>query len=257
MSLWPNVREWVNLSIALFLGGVIGFLTTSYFESATHKAELEREIATAIARGSAQGAEAARSEFLSTAPDRLFALFPSVYDDVRNLAFDAGVADGLQKGREEGLALCGEESYAEGFAEGQRQGASAANKSCEERGLSERRDLVGRMDEYVDDWNNYERLANDLGLMAEKVKNEEDIVELLAQAEALANIAITLKLAYAEQSSSFNSIVDQIKSALASDDVDSILRLAPALRESMSSKRDRFLTNKKTELEAFYSIGGL
>lgn len=255
MNLFPVSAKEITLNTIFCVIGLIGgYFISAHFESKERTEIVAQAEEQARVEGHSRGYEEAITEFNRTAPQKLEERFPRVFESMRKDARDAGVLEGIEIGKAQGDS----EKYYKGFEEGKTAGLSEASKGQETIDNLETLDLLSRQEAAQDDWLAYEKLVGSLaalaGALEDAGKNSEIESGMIANALSVIDTADTLREANEEQAKSFNSLIEVLREAVNSRNLPRIREAAKALDQSMTIKKQQYLSGVKSELEAFALI---
>lgn len=246
-----TTKEIMLNAVFCFVGIVAGYFISAHFESKERKALIVDAEAQARIEGHSLGYEEAVKEFDRTAPEKLEARFPLIFESMRQDARQAGVLEGIEIGRAQGDS----EKYYEGFQEGKSEGLREATKQQQDAQSIETLDLLQRQEAAQEDWLGYEKLVGSLaalaGALEDAAGNSEIESGMISNALSVIDTADTLREANEEQAKSFNSLIESLREAVNSRNLPRIREAARALDQSMNTKRQQYLSGVKLELETF------
>jgi hypothetical protein len=219
-----NLPRDIIISIASVLAGAaISWLITNYYVSKNYEDARQAKLMEAYN----DGFERAQAEFDKTAPEKLEARFPTVFEAMRKETFESGRLFGLNEARDEAANHVGR----------------LTDNQCSLITLAQR------------DWLLFSKRVATLGAFARNLQdapaNKRIEENFVAEATALLNNAYQLRQQYERKAKSFNSIVDELAEALKSRNFVRMRELSIALSLSMESKENQFLSSAK-EIEFIF-----
>ncbi len=241
--------------VVIFLSSVlVGLGTGYYFEHRSRQGAIDDAVEIAVATASADAQETLLEEFRKSAPDRLLKEFPVVFDSVSRNAFNAGKLECQEEAEDVDLIALENEAYQRGRRE-----------NCDEKyeaGLVEGQRLqLARQSTFElaqRDWDNYARAVSKLAEIASEAQrspaDQEIRNALTAQAISIGAISGDLETAYDQQSSSFNSIMEDLRRAVEARNYPRIRELSIAAEGALGAKGERFLGAHRAARDAFEQL---
>ena len=232
-------RAWV-VAAAWCFAGILGggliswYISEIYYEKANSKA-LTEAVEQGRNEGRAEGHAVGVKEGLAAAkanePKMIEERYPGAIQQAREL--------GLAEGQKAGLA----EGQKAGFEAGQKAGRDVAVKELSFQFYAER------------NWRAYVQRVSLVAASADRLDaqpgNDKLQRQLMFEAGSLVSAADALRAAYEEQGKAFNSIMDDLKAAVAAKDFQAMRVHARSLRATLETKGALFLQANSTVIRVF------
>lgn len=203
------------------VGILAGIATSHFYYEKALSAEVTEATSAGHAKGLAEGLEQARIAYEANLEKMLAERYSAELEDAKS----AGQLAGIEQGRSEAQEASEKSGYGKGY--------EVASRECAGRRQAELR------------WTTYSLIVLETAKSAQALRkdpgNKELQGDLLARSKGLVNAAHELKRAYADQSTTFNGLIEDMDVASRATNFPALRESAIALSVSLGTKRSLFL----------------
>lgn len=267
-------KDLVLLVSGALISGAIGWMISSHFHERAKGDEISEARQLGFEEGRIEGITQAEADFEKARPQLLSERYETELMNARQAGEAEGYRNGFADGRQEEREVLGPRKYDEGYNDGYTAGYSAGENDGYSRGVTDGQiansNIVEQMQDAAENWEIFAERLIDLesaarayfqsrsGENRDNLSDEQKAQirnELISEVRAVTAAAQTLRESFSRQSEAFNSLIDDMREALTSSDLDTIGELALAVSKTSEIRRRAFLTGRQTELETFESLG--